>query len=138
MLVAMIDADHFKKINDTYGHSFGDDALVAIADVLSGAIDNGGIAARFGGEEFVCLFVLNPVDNPLVCLDSLRRQIAGLDLRHDGQRVPLTVSIGATHMPGDSLDAMLQQADRAVYESKDAGRNRVTLVQSAYCMQAEG
>ena len=134
MLVAMIDADHFKSINDTYGHSFGDEALVAIADVLSGAIDKGGIAARFGGEEFVCLFVLDLADNPLRCLDALRRQIADLDLRFEGRPVHLTVSIGATHMPGNNLDMMLQQADRAVYESKNKGRNRVTLVQSAYCL----
>ncbi len=138
ILVAMIDVDHFKRVNDVHGHGFGDTALVAVAKVLRGVIGERGIAARYGGEEFACLFVMAHKDNPLHCLEGLRRRIAALDLRSGEHRVRLTASIGATHMPGDDLDAMLRQADRALYEAKQAGRNRVTLVQSAYCLGAGG
>lgn len=127
ILVAMIDADHFKQINDNFGHQVGDEALVAIAAVLRGQVEGQGMVARFGGEEFVCLRVLDPSLRPADCLERIRRAIEQIDLRADGRPVPLTVSIGATAEPGGDIDQMLARADGAVYQAKRAGRNRVVI-----------
>ena len=140
ILVAMIDADHFKRINDEFGHQIGDDALIAIAAELRDALDGRGLVARFGGEEFVCLRVLDGDKRPASCLDELRRQISDIELVHEGQRVPITVSIGATGVPGEAIDEMINRAlvnrwvnrvpyraDQAVYEAKRAGRNRLVV-----------
>jgi diguanylate cyclase (GGDEF)-like protein len=127
ILVAMIDADHFKQINDNFGHQVGDEALVAIAAVLRGQVEGQGMVARFGGEEFVCLRVLDPSLRPADCLERIRRAVEQIDLRADGRPVPLTVSIGATAEPGGDIDQMLARADGAVYQAKRAGRNRVVI-----------
>jgi len=127
LLMAMIDADHFKKINDTFGHQAGDEALVAIATTLRGLVRGSGLVARFGGEEFVCLKVLGTSDDPQQCLDQMRQRVASLELEHAGTPVPLTVSIGATGQLGDNIDQMLATADDAVYQAKHTGRNRVVI-----------
>ena len=127
IVVAMIDADHFKRINDTFGHQVGDDALVAIAATLRDLVEGNGLVARFGGEEFVCLHVLDGMVDPRECLDQIRQGIAAIQLYSDGQRVGITASIGATRTLHGNLDQMLAAADRAVYAAKKAGRNRVEL-----------
>ena len=127
IVVAMIDADHFKRINDTFGHQVGDDALVAIAATLRDLVEGNGLVARFGGEEFVCLHVLDETVDPRECLDQIRQGIAAIELYSDGQRVGITASIGATRSLHGNLDQMLAAADRAVYAAKKAGRNRVEL-----------
>lgn len=129
IMLAMIDADHFKKINDTHGHQVGDDALVAMATTLQTDCEGRGIAARFGGEEFVVLRVFKNQESPVNCLEKLRQDIAAIDLKTpDGTPVPLTASIGATQVLGDSLDDMLGLADEGVYKAKENGRNRVEIV----------
>ncbi len=129
LLVAMLDADHFKKINDSYGHQTGDDALVAMAKALQAQSGRQGFPARFGGEEFVYLQVLEIDQDPRECLDYLREQIAAIELYGpDSQRVLLSVSIGATLNPGESIDEMLSIADQGVYLAKEQGRNRVVMV----------
>lgn len=129
LLVAMVDADHFKNINDTFGHQTGDDALVAMAKVLQASSSSQGFPARFGGEEFVYIQALDENQDPRECLDYLREQIAAIDLRGpEGEAVPLTVSIGATLNPASSIDEMLSIADQGVYLAKEQGRNRVVLV----------
>ena len=127
ILVAMIDADHFKRINDTFGHQVGDEALVAIAAVLREEVEGKGVVARFGGEEFVCLRILDPQLRPAECLERIRRRIAGIDLSAGAEAVPITVSIGATTEPLGDIDQMLARADEAVYQAKRAGRNRVVI-----------
>jgi diguanylate cyclase (GGDEF)-like protein len=127
MMVAMIDADHFKRINDRFGHQVGDDALLAIADALRDVAGQCGLVARFGGEEFVIAHTITRPDEARRCLERMRQRIADIDLRHEGEAVPLTVSIGATHKHGLTLDDMLQRADLAVYEAKSRGRNRVVI-----------
>jgi len=129
LLIAMVDADHFKKINDTHGHQTGDDALVAMSRVLQSNTGSHGFPARFGGEEFVYVQALDEDQDPRECLDYLREQIAAIDLKGpEGQPVPLTVSIGATLNPAGSIDEMLSIADQGVYLAKEQGRNRVVLV----------
>jgi len=129
IVVAMIDADHFKKINDKHGHDVGDAALVEIASTLQTMGEGRGIIARFGGEEFVCIRILKSGEEPERCMQELCSAIEAIDLKApDGSRVPLTVSIGATRDLNDSLSGMLRSADEAVYQAKEQGRNRVVVV----------
>lgn len=129
LLLAMIDADHFKRINDTWGHQTGDEALVAMAGQLGRRAGREGFPARFGGEEFVCIQVLSEEADPAACLEQLRADIEAIRLHSaEGDPVPLTVSIGATTRPMGSIDEMLGIADQAVYLAKEQGRNRVVLL----------
>jgi diguanylate cyclase (GGDEF)-like protein len=127
MVVAMVDADHFKRINDQFGHQLGDKALVAIATTLRDALEGRGLVARFGGEEFVIARTIVKPDEASRCLEDIRQRIGAIPLQHDRRLVPLTVSIGATHKLGVSLDDMLHRADLAVYDAKSAGRDRVVV-----------
>lgn len=130
IVVAMLDADHFKRINDTHGHQVGDDALVAMANTLRDSLDGRGVLARFGGEEFVCLRVLAEGEAPGECMESLRAAVEAIRLTSEaGEPVPLTVSVGGTTEPLDSLDRMLTVADQGVYRAKEQGRNRVVMAQ---------
>lgn len=129
LLVTMMDADHFKRINDTFGHQMGDDALVAIAEALRQEVQGTGVLARFGGEEFVCIRVVEQDQDIEPCLERMRLAIENIALFTDeGEQVPLTMSIGATTRVQDNLDAMLAIADDAVYQAKQAGRNRYVFV----------
>ena len=125
--VAMIDADHFKSINDTFGHQIGDDCLVAIASVLKNGIGPDELVARFGGEEFVCLTVCDDSRSPEDCLEGIRAAIEAIEIVAEGKRVPLTASIGYSEDLSDNIDHMLSQADEALYEAKEGGRNQVRL-----------
>lgn len=128
IMIAMIDVDHFKRVNDSFGHQVGDQALVAIADTLRVQVEGRGLVARLGGEEFACLHLIDGRERARNCLNGIREQIEAIDLRHRGERVPITVSIGATCELGGHLDDMLRAADKGVYAAKDAGRNRIVLV----------
>jgi diguanylate cyclase (GGDEF)-like protein len=125
--LAVIDADHFKRINDTHGHLVGDQALKLLAQTLQASAGSNGLVARFGGEEFVCLHLLAQDDNPGPCLEGLRQAVERIELFADGARVPLTVSVGVTEDLAGGLDQMIARADRGVYQAKQAGRNRVVM-----------
>ena len=127
LCAALIDADHFKKINDTHGHQVGDEALAAIARAMKESLREADVLARYGGEEFVCLGILNDGDRAEDIFERLRAAVAGIELEAEGVPVPLSVSIGVTTEPGNDLEDMLSRADSAVYEAKQRGRNRVVL-----------
>ncbi|WP_447590847.1 GGDEF domain-containing protein [Aquipseudomonas campi] len=130
----LIDIDHFKSINDTYGHPFGDQCLVSVAAVLrSNLYRDVDILARYGGEEFVvALPGIGPADALLVA-ERLRTAVADLKLEAEGEPVPLTCSVGVATVsprfaPGH-VAAAIDQADRALYAAKGAGRNRVQMAE---------
>ena len=127
IIAAMIDIDHFKRINDTYGHHGGDEALVAVADCLAAQTRSSGLIARFGGEEFAFVGVISDGVEPATCLEGIRQGIADIGLVLDGQPERITASIGATQTLGNDLDAMLAIADGAVYQAKEQGRDRVVI-----------
>ena len=129
LAVLMIDIDHFKRINDTYGHPFGDTCISAVAQVLKQATRRSAdLAARYGGEEFVVLLRdSNPKDASELA-EQVRQAVAGITLDSGTEQVQLTVSIGvACNSPEQALDvhALLAAADRALYAAKQAGRNQV-------------
>jgi len=132
--VLMIDLDHFKRINDTYGHLTGDDVLAAVAVAISGSVRQGDTVGRFGGEEFVVLLpgigradVLGIAERVRVAVGELNVVIStGTGtVRVSG----LSVSIGVASHPdaGPTLDDVLRSADAALYRAKEAGRNRVAV-----------
>ena len=144
--IAMVDVDHFKKLNDRYGHEVGDQVLRMVASRLEG-VSNGGRAFRYGGEEFAILFARDGVEDCLPELEALRRTVeeSKFTVRRRLQRrkptrskngggngrarpqITVTVSIGAAESNGrqDAPEQVVQAADRALYRAKDAGRNRV-------------
>ncbi|WP_026957262.1 diguanylate cyclase [Aliagarivorans taiwanensis] len=129
LAMAIIDIDHFKSINDQYGHMAGDKALKVIARSLQNSLRDTDFLARFGGEEFVLLMPNTSPDALAVPLDNLREQIKALPFRFKDQQVSITISIGATlFKDGDKpLDAF-ERADQALYESKNGGRDRLNVI----------
>jgi len=128
LLLAMLDLDHFKRINDNYGHLAGDRVLKLIASVLRKRLRGSDFIARFGGEEFVLLVPDTPLAAGAKLAESLRTAIEACPFHFKGEPVTVTVSIGMTAFKTDEhSDLVLKRADQALYRAKNAGRNRVEL-----------
>lgn len=125
---AVIDADFFKRINDTHGHHVGDLALKAIARSLEETLRKTDVVARYGGEEFVCIAVMKTPEDAQIVFERIRVAVEKIKLMAGDVLVPITVSIGVTVNLSDSFEAMINRADEGVYEAKRAGRNRVVQV----------
>ncbi|HYH41272.1 MAG TPA: diguanylate cyclase [Burkholderiales bacterium] len=128
----MLDLDHFKRINDTYGHLAGDDVLKAFAVLVRNCLRKEDLLARYGGEEFVVLLPGASQTSAAALAERIREQASAVPMDANGHRVRVTVSIGAASEAGDtlpSLEAMLGRADEALYQAKREGRNRVVAVQ---------
>ncbi|WP_434708887.1 diguanylate cyclase [Pseudomonas sp. R1-1] len=126
--LAMLDLDHFKRINDSYGHLAGDKVLKIIATVLRKRLRGSDFIARFGGEEFVLLLPATPPAVGAKLLEGLRAAIEACPFHFKGERVTITLSMGlASFRAGEHSDAVLKRADQALYRAKNAGRNRVEL-----------
>ena len=129
MSIAVFDIDHFKKVNDTYGHSAGDYVLKELAQVVSmKLIRLDDYFARYGGEEFVVVLFGSNLIQACEIGERLRTTIEGHQFSYQGQKMPLTISVGVgTIEPSMSTwEEMFTKADNALYESKRSGRNRVT------------
>jgi diguanylate cyclase (GGDEF)-like protein len=118
----ILDIDHFKKINDTYGHQTGDAVLRAVARRLSETVRVGDVVARYGGEEFAIVMPNATTEDAVVLAERILRNVANID-------VPVTASIGIATFIRHATDgsALIDAADRALYESKRSGRNRATV-----------
>ncbi|MFJ7285159.1 diguanylate cyclase [Pseudomonas sp. NPDC099000] len=126
LLLAMLDLDHFKRINDNYGHLAGDKVLKIIASVLRKRLRGTDFIARFGGEEFVLLMPATPLASGAKLLESLRASIEACPFHFKGERVTITISMGfSAFKSGEHSDLVLKRADQALYRAKNAGRNRV-------------
>lgn len=126
--VASIDVDLFKQINDTWGHGVGDEALIAIAGRLRGAMRDHDVVARVGGDEFAAILVDTPLDVATEAMERARRAVGDTPARTAKGDVPMSVTIGVAQTaggPDDTQAAVLERADRALYAAKEAGRNRV-------------
>lgn len=129
--VAMVDVDHFKAVNDTHGHLFGDMALQAIAGQLSQVCRDSDVVCRYGGEEFTVILRDTAHRGAILVAERMREAIAGLELKTGRRIVPITASIGIggsdefrdeTQL---SPEALMERADQALYQAKEKGRNRV-------------
>jgi len=127
--VLMLDSDHFKRVNDTFGHATGDNALRHLALLMQKGLRKVDIAGRVGGEEFA--IILPGADLPAaeVFAERLRKKVAGTPMAQEDIAIPLTVSIGVTGMKASdtSADDALARADRALYRAKEYGRNKVAV-----------
>jgi diguanylate cyclase (GGDEF)-like protein/PAS domain S-box-containing protein len=132
LCVALLDIDHFKKLNDTFGHPFGDQVLQAFAAALPKTLRTSDVACRYGGEEFALILRETPAAQGLIVAERVRQAIANLPLKSRGEMVRITVSIGLACTDNASLaklrtqpGTLVQAADTALYRAKNAGRNRV-------------
>jgi len=131
LCLLMMDVDHFKKFNDTYGHLLGDEVLKIFARTLLDMLKGQDVVARFGGEEFVAVLPQTPIEGAMRVADAIRQTIASKELKRKdtGQNFgQITVSVGVASFRGatDDIPKLIQRADEALYESKRLGRNRVT------------
>ncbi len=142
LTVVMIDLDHFKALNDTFGHAAGDHALREAAKVCVTTLRDIDLVARAGGEEFAALLPQTPLVQGLEAAERLRPAIADLRLRWGSAPVPLTASFGVAelHLEDASVDQVIDRADRALYRSKADGRNRVSheMPETAELLDATG
>ncbi|MCY1405446.1 putative diguanylate cyclase YdaM [compost metagenome] len=126
LLLAMLDLDHFKHINDNYGHLAGDKVLKIVANELRKRLRPTDFIARFGGEEFVLLVPATPLGTGVKLAEALRGAVEACPFHFKSEPVTVTVSIGITAFkPGERSEQVLQRADQALYRAKNAGRNRV-------------
>lgn len=125
--VLMVDIDHFKSINDRFGHAVGDEAIKAVAEICTRGKRKSDVVGRVGGEEFAVLLPETTLSRARTVAERIRKRAEALTLRADDRPVPLTVSVGVaealTSMPG--IDALIKAADAALYRAKERGRNRV-------------
>ncbi len=122
MGLLLLDLDHFKAVNDTYGHSVGDEVLRELGRILARQCPPGGVAARLGGEEFAVLLPDMPDGRLLDLAEAVRLAVAGMQVRPELQ---LTTSVGAGRLRlGETLEQLQQRTDRALYRAKALGRNR--------------
>jgi diguanylate cyclase len=130
MAVLLCDLDHFKRINDTFGHPAGDAALVAVAAVLKKMCRAKDLCCRYGGEEFVVLMDGAGGEEALAAAERVRLAVEALDFAVDGRPVPLTLSCGVASFPELYIKTgaeLILFADEALYEAKRSGRNRCLL-----------
>ncbi|MCK7595422.1 GGDEF domain-containing protein [Lysobacter sp. CAU 1642] len=125
--VAMLDLDHFKRINDRYGHLVGDELLRHVAGELERQLGEGARAARFGGEEFAVLFENTGLDEAVARLDRLRRRLGESPMKLGSEQIPCDFSAGVCSVGDEDRHAvdLLRRVDSLLYEAKEAGRGRV-------------
>lgn len=126
--VIMIDIDHFKRINDTYGHLVGDKAIVSVSKSILDTLREGDVLARYGGEEFMVILPGASEQNCWNAAERIRRLVEDLSLRVNDQEIKFTVSLGYVSYPQIEVEdemTLLHHADQALYQAKETGRNRI-------------
>jgi diguanylate cyclase (GGDEF)-like protein len=123
----MLDIDHFKSVNDTYGHSIGDQILVGLADICREIVREVDLVVRYGGEEFLILLPEADLRAAFQVADRLRRNVETTSIRTDLGALAITISLGVVSLDSDmdDLEALIERADLALYAAKQEGRNRV-------------
>jgi diguanylate cyclase (GGDEF)-like protein len=125
--LALIDVDHFKQVNDVYGHLAGDHVLKRLASAVKAKIRKEDLFARYGGEEFALLLPELDLESALLVSEKIRRIVELETVEFDGKTIPITVSVGVASLAPDAEDvaALVQLADTRLYAAKEGGRNRV-------------
>lgn len=130
--VVMFDIDHFKKVNDTYGHQAGDEVIRRTSSLLKETMRTTDIAGRYGGEEFGVILVDTDAENALIFTERLRKRIEAETVRYEAFEINYTISLGISEISDDCLTYLqwLEQADKALYVCKESGRNRSEIYSS--------
>ena len=122
----MLDIDHFKKVNDTYGHLAGDYILRELCSIIRKKLRDSDIFARVGGEEFIVLLPQTKLNGSLKTAKKIRKSIEETKFIFNGEHIPITISLGTTStMQNDTYFSILDRVDKALYKAKNDGRNRV-------------
>ena len=123
--IIYFDIDHFKQINDTYGHKKGDFILKEVSKIILQNIRKTDIFGRWGGEEFIIILPFTDLENALILAEKLRKKIE----EHDFDGINITISFGVTELKiDDNADTLINRADEALYKAKNKGRNRVCYI----------
>ncbi|MFT5659457.1 MAG: diguanylate cyclase (GGDEF)-like protein [Sulfurimonas sp.] len=126
--IIMVDIDHFKSVNDTYGHDIGDDVLVSFSDIIMGSIRRDDSLIRLGGEEFI-IFLSNATSK--IAINRAERiRIKVEDASHSAKNLKITASFGVVEYEGEEMDTMIKKSDELLYIAKNSGRNMVVSKQS--------
>lgn len=131
LVLMMLDVDHFKKFNDTYGHLIGDEVLKIVAKTLTDSVKGMDIVVRYGGEEFAVILPKTPIGGGMIVAEAIRKAIAGRELKRKDTganygQVTISSGVAAFRHDHDTPESFVRRADEALYRSKHAGRNRVT------------
>jgi diguanylate cyclase (GGDEF)-like protein len=124
--MVLLDIDHFKKINDTYGHSTGDEVLKALVSATESALRDSDVFCRIGGEEFAAILVETDIELAQSTAERIRLMLEALEVAVEGDTIKMTVSMGLSQLrTDDDLDKLMKRTDDALYQAKESGRNRV-------------
>ncbi|TXT49542.1 MAG: diguanylate cyclase domain-containing protein [Spirochaetes bacterium] len=126
--LCLFDLDHFKRVNDTYGHPLGDKVLAHVSKLIRGVLREGDVALRYGGEEFLIVLPGASLTDAFQIGDRIRRVVEETIFQHGSQNLNLTISGGTSSWPdydASSADALVRKADEALYQAKESGRNRI-------------
>lgn len=124
----LADLDHFKSINDIYGHEAGDRVLVAVSEAFRSCIRENDLVARWGGEEFLLMLTDAPAVEARGIAERIRQHVESLDIQLGGESLRITMTMGlSVHCPGETVSESISRADKALYRGKQAGRNRVEI-----------
>ncbi|MHC1724803.1 MAG: GGDEF domain-containing protein [Syntrophobacteraceae bacterium] len=129
--IMIADIDHFKRVNDTWGHDAGDAVLVEISKVFLNHIRKEDVCARWGGEEFLILLTDSELPRATVAVQRLQREVSALRVNHNGLSIGVSISGGiSAYCVGESIDACIKRCDLCLYKAKESGRNQVWLQES--------
>ena len=124
--LAMLDIDHFKKVNDLYGHLAGDAVLLAVATTIQMTMRNTDFCGRYGGEEFLLVYTQTNTPGAVICAERVRSGVESMRFPDIGPDFRITFSLGLTeYHSNDDVQKVISRADSALYLAKDSGRNRV-------------
>ena len=125
----MLDIDHFKKVNDTYGHPFGDEIIKGVADCIRNNMRETDIAGRYGGEEFTLILVDTNLKDAEFVAQRIRKSIEAMKTNYQGKDIKVTASFGVAHITGNvpNYESWIKAADLGLYIAKDTGRNKVAI-----------
>ncbi|WP_318495790.1 GGDEF domain-containing protein [Photobacterium leiognathi] len=127
LVVMMCDIDHFKSINDQFGHLVGDQVIVNVSEQIQACVRVNDVAIRYGGEEFLILLPNTPLANAHIVAERIRNAVYNIPVHHQNMS-PISISIGVSQQhKGDNLDSLIREADKALYQAKQNGRNCVVI-----------
>jgi diguanylate cyclase (GGDEF)-like protein len=132
LCVILADIDHFKVVNDTYGHPAGDAVLKGVAACMEGALRQSDVITRYGGEEFGIIMPETAIKDAFVVTERLRRTVEALKIEYEGETISVTLSFGIASMDSEDVgkENLVRSADAALYEAKRNGRNQVCISQT--------
>ena len=126
LCIAMLDLDDFKRLNDTYGHTAGDEALIHLVRVIKDTLRTMDVIARFGGEEFMIVLPDTNMEDAMQTVTRVQRELTKRIFMHNNERLLITFSAGvALRIEGEDQATLIKRADEALYKAKRAGKNRV-------------